>query len=321
MTAKHLQRMLGCISVAEFRDHWLEKSQLHIKQAFEKQEITDLYPMSGIQDLLAHGPLASDRFKVIKNGSIIPNPELHKAGGIDPDFIVDEYAEGSTVLINSVHDFFPSVSRLCRGIAEDCGCVVYANSYITPAAMPGFAPHYDDHDVLILQCYGSKVWSIHDDYEGQRELPLSGFKFDKETNTPGPASQKIIMEPGDVLYIPRGRMHSAATTQSGNSIHLTLSLNWVTWNELIFDLVAKQSLEDIDMRKAIVAHRLGRSIESSSDFLEEQLNRLLKRMLSSANPREALRDFTHSHSSKYFAEDQRRLSISDEVGLAEQRVA
>jgi ribosomal protein L16 Arg81 hydroxylase len=213
------------------------------------------------------------------------------------------------VLINSVHDFFPSISQLCRGIADDCGCVVYANTYITPAGVPGFAPHYDDHDVLVLQCYGSKVWSIHDDYEGQRELPLSGFKFDKDANTPGPATHTVTMEVGDVLYIPRGRMHSAATTQSGNSIHLTLSLNWVTWNELIFDLIAKQSLEDVEMRKAIVAHRFGRRKESSNEALKEEMNRLLKRMLSSVNPMESLRDFTESHSSKYFPECPRRLDL------------
>ena len=35
------------------------------------------------------------------------------------------------------------------------------NAYITPESARGFEPHYDVHDVFVLQVSGEKHWSVH----------------------------------------------------------------------------------------------------------------------------------------------------------------
>ena len=48
------------------------------------------------------------------------------------------------------------------------------------------------------------------------------------------ASSEIVLEPGDVLYLPRGFIHSAVTEGSQNSLHLTLSCHRAnSWADLL----------------------------------------------------------------------------------------
>lgn len=47
----------------------------------------------------------------------------------------------------------------------------------------GKPPHTDDHDVVVLQLWGSKLWHLLDDAGGQEEVHLRA---------------------GDVLYLPQG---------------------------------------------------------------------------------------------------------------------
>jgi ribosomal protein L16 Arg81 hydroxylase len=41
------------------------------------------------------------------------------------------------------------------------GCVVGSNVYYTPADSQGFAPHFDDVDVFVLQIEGKKHWKLY----------------------------------------------------------------------------------------------------------------------------------------------------------------
>eukprot|EP00954_Amorphochlora_amoebiformis_P003993 310054-Amorphochlora_amoeboformis.AAC.1 len=44
---------------------------------------------------------------------------------------------------------------------EFWGRVSGANAYLTPSGTQGFAPHFDDVDVYILQLEGRKRWRLY----------------------------------------------------------------------------------------------------------------------------------------------------------------
>ena len=99
------------------------------------------------------------------------------------------------------------------------------NAYYTPRAAQGLPVHHDTHDVFVLQVSGEKRWLV---YEPALELPLRNQKYSAEMGGPGEPVHDLVLRPGDMLYLPRGWLHEALTSDS-DSLHLTVGVNVVTW--------------------------------------------------------------------------------------------
>jgi hypothetical protein len=119
------------------------------------------------------------------------------------------------------------------------------NIYFTPPRAQGFKPHWDTHDVFVLQTAGSKSWSI---FDTKIPLPLLGQKFDPEKDKPGEVSQEFVLEAGDMVYIPRGVMHAARSTDLP-SLHITTGLMAYTWADFFVQAAAAAGLADAALRE------------------------------------------------------------------------
>ncbi len=103
-----------------------------------------------------------------------------------------------------------------------------ANAYVTPPQNRGFDAHYDVHDVFVLQIAGTKRWIVHEPVHPDplRDRPWTDHRTAVAEAARGEAHLDTVLEPGDVLYLPRGWLH-AAEAQGAVSIHLTLGVH--TW--------------------------------------------------------------------------------------------
>src|ERR1700740_932743 len=111
----------------------------------------------------------------------------------------------------------PRIASLSPSIEVELNFPIQVNAYITPPGSRGLVPHYDDHDVLILQIQGSKIWHL---YNGVEIAPHKMQRVDKEVPPAGlPLPADLRIDVGDVLYLPRGLVH-AADTDTEPSIHL-----------------------------------------------------------------------------------------------------
>ena len=132
---------------------------------------------------------------------------------------------GASVVLNGIHSFHPPARPVADAIEAALGGYAGINLYASWMPTRGFATHWDDHDVFILQVAGRKRWQI---YGETRRFPLMR---DVEPNPrPGEAVWSGMVEAGDVLYIPRGWWHDArAEGDDGaagvGSVHLTCSIN------------------------------------------------------------------------------------------------
>ena len=176
--------------------------------------------------------------------------------------------EGATVRLRCPADSNERVHALCRCLEDEFGSTVGANSYLTPGgAAQGFAAHWDDVDVFVLQTEGSKTWQIFAPDADDLKLPrVSSQDFDDEALDAlyGTLRAEVTLDPGDVLYLPRGFVHRAATG-AAPSLHVTLSAHRANaWIDLLERLLPK-ALEsaqrgDCGLRKALprdYAHFLG----------------------------------------------------------------
>jgi len=175
-------------------------------------------------------------------------------GSLDVDGIRNDFAAGYTIVLDGVERYVRAVGTVARSIEVELNFPIQVNTYITPPGQTGLAPHYDDHDVLILQVQGSKIWHLYlgvdrPPREIQREL-------DKAVDAEGlPAPTDVLVEAGDVLYVPRGRVHSAETTAE-QSIHLTVGVHAPTVLMLAMGALYAQSWRDDRLNARLPAGHL-----------------------------------------------------------------
>ncbi|MFG2141873.1 JmjC domain-containing protein [Streptomyces sp. NPDC048650] len=141
--------------------------------------------------------------------------------------------EGCTLVLDELDFFDPTLEVACRALQWWSRELVQVNAYLTTQDAAGFALHWDDHDVVILQIAGEKSWDVRG---VSRPVPMYR---DAAPNNDAPEQSiwRGTLKAGDVMHIPRGHWHQATRTDSGDgySLHLTFGfvkrtgVNWLTW--------------------------------------------------------------------------------------------
>jgi ribosomal protein L16 Arg81 hydroxylase len=161
-------------------------------------------------------------------------------GGFDVDAFGKDFADGYTIVLESVQRYVRALASLLHSIEVELNYAAQVNAYITRPESQGFVCHYDDHDALILQIRGSKIWHI---YDGADVAPHQMTRHDPVDEAVLPPPTDVRLETGDLLYLPRGRIHAAEAT-SEVSVHLTLGLQAPTLLMLVTRALNSLSFSD-----------------------------------------------------------------------------
>jgi hypothetical protein len=138
------------------------------------------------------------------------------------------------------------LAEYCRGLEEELAHPAQANAYFTPRSAQGLPVHHDTHDVFSLQVAGEKRWLV---YEPAWELPLKNQRYKAETmGEPGEPVLDITLRPGDTLYLPRGWLHEAKTSET-DSLHITVGVNVYTWMDA-FRAAVESCAGDVGFRRS-----------------------------------------------------------------------
>ena len=141
-------------------------------------------------------------------------------------------AEGCTFVMEAIQRAHPTIAQLSRHFEQTFHCPSPVNLYVTPPNARGFQPHFDVQNVFVLQVHGTKRWQVFDPHI-RRPLPSQAVHGSVK---PGELIHDITLEPGDLLYLPRGFVHVAHTTDQ-LSAHLSVSLMPHTWADVFRALV------------------------------------------------------------------------------------
>jgi len=153
---------------------------------------------------------------------------------VDPQWVWDKFSKkGCSVRLNYPQEHSDSVWQFCSQLENWFGMGVSSNCYLTPKGSGGFAPHYDDVDVFLLQTEGAKQWKLYADSKmGIRLARDSSVNFhEKDIGKP---SHEFVLEKGDLLYMPRGTIHMGRSLGDEPSLHLTVSTGLkTTWYDFM----------------------------------------------------------------------------------------
>ncbi|KPI90341.1 hypothetical protein ABL78_0568 [Leptomonas seymouri] len=145
-------------------------------------------------------------------------------GSVDPAELEKCMKEGWSVRFLRPNEFIECNSAFVARMESEFNCYCGVNSYWTPASSQGFAPHYDDVDVFLLQLEGEKEWYLYDPPEDVDYLSRHSSEDYVPEQFPQP-KHAITLRAGDVLYMPRGMVHQGKTTPRTHSLHITFSAN------------------------------------------------------------------------------------------------
>jgi lysine-specific demethylase/histidyl-hydroxylase NO66 len=276
---------------AFFRDHW-ERKPL-IVQGRSEGHYDALMRERDLEDIISRPDVRYPAIRLAKDGAYFPaetytrNVEvgaLTFPAVVDVERISTEYGQGATVALPALHRLWDPVRALCAELDQELSHSCHANAYITPGCARGFTPHYDTHEVLVLQLAGQKRWLID---EPTIDLPHDSQTFDPRHFKPGRRLMEIELHAGDFLYLPRGFVHST-TTSARHSAHVTIGINVYSWVDLVRDLLP-DGVDDPELRKALpvgfadraelraeVIERLGRLLPGKpTGELHRRLDRLI----------------------------------------------
>ncbi len=231
---------------------------------------TDFFSTADLEARLRFSPATPTDVVLNFFGKTV-SPQSFRTGesAVNYDAVQRLHKGGATIIANRLQNWVGPVQQLIGTISNHLGVRANCNLYCTPPMSRGFDIHVDLHDVLVVQVAGSKEWYL---YGEPYRLPNKRLaKFHK----PGPGDkprEKIVMSPGDVLYLPRGEAHAAvnASTSGQASVHLTIGLHPQTLHSLLIELVDLAAFEDIELRKTApqeltpgeLVGRLNKTVES-----------------------------------------------------------
>lgn len=224
---------------SELTPDWLHAAALHA--AFDEHPclIQNAWPQGCSVWSIDHfdrclsAGLGWPEVRLFKDGGELPEARYTVQQGAhrvtDLDAMLTEYARGATLQTIGIDLFHAPLRALCDAVIQAFAPHIdriHANAYLTPSDARGFDHHWDTHDVLVLQLEGRKHWQVHG----------APIPFAAPEQVCGPHRALIdeavrhppiidtVLEPGDLLYLPRGQIH-AARAAGACSLHLTLGLH------------------------------------------------------------------------------------------------
>lgn len=255
--------LLQPLTVETFLDEFWAAKHYHVKRCCAGYFDRLLPGSSAVDELLEHVQPEPGAVRLVRDGKD-KDPDTYRRadGSLDLVHVRGAFIEGYTIVVNGLEQYVRAIATLTHSIEVELNFPTRANAYITPPGSTGFVPHYDPHDVLVLQVRGSKIWRLSND----AVVPAHAMQLG-EGAVPGgiPSSTDLHLQAGDVLYLPRGQIHAAATT-SEPSVHLTIGIHAPTLltllthtlhmlslrDDRVHDRLPPRHLDDADVRASLV---------------------------------------------------------------------
>jgi ribosomal protein L16 Arg81 hydroxylase len=211
------------------------KQPLHLKGAADK--FAAVMTWAKLNDLLGMATIWSkSSLQLVLDKESIPaarycESAMGRDGGQvlrpDPDKVQSLLKRGATLVANDIDHLSAGLTAFSQAMEQALGGKVQGNLYLSSRRRQGFAAHYDTHDVYAAHVEGTKTWHI---YEGRLADPIAHPMFktlpqEHHERAKGRKLMDVHMEPGDLLYLPRGQYHDALADEGG-AVHIAFGITY-----------------------------------------------------------------------------------------------
>ncbi len=182
-------------------------------------------PLELLDRILGRADLLHPRLKVVREGQaddaarVAPRHRSVPAGrsGVVNGVAWESLDAGYTLVLDGIESHEAVVQRWVEHLERAFASYVNINAYVGYRPQQGFGPHWDDHEVIIVQLIGAKRWVVH------QPAGLSMHRAIHDDHITGKLVWEGSLEPGSVLYVPRGWGHEVFA-QDELTLHLTITI-------------------------------------------------------------------------------------------------
>jgi hypothetical protein len=231
------------------RDYW-EKQQLIVHRD-DPEHYRGLLTLADVDKILSSTSLHAPELMIVSGGQRTPAGHHGTPGaagtrrGAEP--LYEQYRNGATILLMYLHERWAPLGHLCAALAEEITATVSVNAYLTPAGAQGFGAHFDTHDVFVAQVHGSKHWRL---YGSPIRLPLRDEHYQPPDGGSGKPDEEFDLRAGDVMYLPRGTVHEAASGDEA-SLHLTIGVAPMLWASALHSVIDRAARQHAELRESL----------------------------------------------------------------------
>jgi ribosomal protein L16 Arg81 hydroxylase len=159
-------------------------------------------------------------------------------------------AKGYTIVVRHAERHDDSLRQLAEAFAETFQAPVNLHVYATPPGSFGFSWHYDAEDVFILQTTGEKEYLLRKNtvnpWPLEETLPAD-MQYERELMP----LMRVLLQAGDLLYIPCGYWHRAEAAPS-NEVAISLAVGVMSRSAMdVFDLLRAEALQSLVWRQRL----------------------------------------------------------------------
>ncbi|MCA1324529.1 JmjC domain-containing protein [Herbaspirillum sp. alder98] len=219
-----------------FISHFQEIEPCLMKAAGDVSDIS----WREINGIIDRCDVSSDDFKLLLDG-VCPKDQYvesyldvgtHRHRLIKP-VVYDLLLKGATVIANKIANE-EKIRQFSNCVASYTGRRTVSSIYATFGTKESFRAHWDTRDVFAVQLIGKKQWTL---FKPTFDSPLHIHQSrDFEATHPCPTEPflETTLEPGDVLYIPRGWWHQPKPL-GGGTCHLAIgtfppyAIDYLNW--------------------------------------------------------------------------------------------
>src|ERR687891_1831614 len=242
--------IMAPLGVERFRAEYEGKKPLHLKGSPDK--FAEVMTFAKLGDILSQATIWSQSSlqlvldkKPIPTASYCATAAGRDGGQVmrpDPDKVQEYLKRGATLIANDIDHLNRGMTAFAHAMEQELGGMVQGNLYLSSRRRQGFAAHFDTHDVYAAHVEGTKTWYV---YEGRAQDPIAHPMFktlgrEHHEKAKGAKVMDVPMEPGDLLYLPRGQYHDALADEGG-TVHIAFGVTYPIGMDVVsflFDRVA-----------------------------------------------------------------------------------
>ncbi|WP_426138709.1 JmjC domain-containing protein [Psychrobacter sp. TWR1-1-1] len=197
------------IEKSEFELNYLYKKPFLFKSAAEDIDFSWDY----VNEVYSRADVSDEKFKLMSGYEVPKNKYVETYDNLGKTefrmvrpVLYDYLRDGATLVYNRITNE-PKIDRISKQIANFANAHVVTSGYAAFSSKSSYMAHWDTRDVFAVQLIGRKRWILK---APNFELPLymqqtKNFKNIKE---PEEVYMDVVLEAGDILYVPRGWWHN-----------------------------------------------------------------------------------------------------------------